>query len=119
MNLVILIGNIGQDVELTSFENGGQIARTTLATNESYTNREGQKVDVTEWHNLDVSNKLADVFQKHVKKGDKIRVSGKLKTQSYDKEGVKHYITKVLVNEVEFLTPKASQPTTAGDNEEN
>ena len=85
MNLVILIGNIGQDVELTSFENGGQIARTTLATNESYTNREGQMVDVTEWHNLEVSNKLADVFQKHVKKGDKIRVSGKLKTQSYDK----------------------------------
>lgn len=119
MNLVILIGNIGQDVEVTTFDNGGKIARTSLATNESYTNKEGQRVEATEWHQIEANNKLADIFHNHVKKGDKIRVSGKLKTQSYDKEGAKHYITKVLVNEVEFLTPKASQPTTAGDNEEN
>lgn len=120
MNLVILIGNIGQDVEITTFENGGRVARTSLATNESYIDKNGQKVEVTEWHNLEISGKLIDIFDAHVKKGDKIRVNGKLKTSSYEKENIKHFITKVRVFEVQFLSSKNStqQETISKSNDE-
>lgn len=97
MNKAILIGNVGKDPEIRSFDNGGKVAGFTLATSEKYTNKEGQKVENTEWHNVKVFGKVADVVEKYVTKGTKLMVEGQIKTRSYDKDGVKMYVTEIVV----------------------
>lgn len=108
LNKVILIGNVGGEVKIHRFDNNSLIGRLSIATSESYVSKEtGQRVEQTEWHNLVVRNKLAEIFEKHVKKGDKIYVEGKLKTRKYqDQSGQDKYTTEIIVNEFTFLNPK-------------
>lgn len=112
LNKVILIGNVGADVKVHRFDNNGVIASLPLATSESYISKDSnQRVEQTEWHNIVVRNKLAEVFEKYVKKGDKIYVEGKLKTRKWtDQNGMDRYTTEVIVNEFTFLTPKGNEP---------
>lgn len=110
LNKVILIGNVGDDVKIHEFDNQNKIGRFPLATSESYTAKEtGEKVTQTEWHNIVVRNKVAEIFEKYVKKGDKLYIEGKIKTRKYqDNSGQEKYFTEIIVNDFTFLTPKNS-----------
>lgn len=103
LNKVMLIGNVGKDPEVRSFENSKK-ATFTLATSESYKNKNGEKVTNTEWHNIVVWRGLADVAEKWVKKGTQLYVEGKITTRSYDdKDGQKKYITEILADNFVML----------------
>jgi single-strand DNA-binding protein len=105
------------------FEGGGSIGRFPLATNESYTNKNsGEKVTNTEWHNLVVRNKAAEICEKYLSKGDRIYVEGRIKTRKWTGEdGVDRYSTEINVNEFTFLTTKkdVSQETSSNSLSKN
>ena len=105
LNKVMLIGNLGDDIKMHHFEDGGCVGRFPLATNESYISKQtGEKVSNTEWHNVVVRNKAAEICNKYLKKGDKVYVEGKLKTRKWQAEdGQQRYSTEVHVNEFNFL----------------
>ena len=103
VNKATLIGNVGKDPEIINTDGGLKIAKLSLATSEKYNNKQGEKVSQTEWHNLTVFGKLSEVFEKYVKKGDKIYVEGKLKTDKYEKDGVTRYSTSIIVRELQML----------------
>ena len=103
-NSVQLVGNVGQDPEIKNLEGGKKVANFSIATNESYKNEKGEKVDQTEWHRVSAWGKTAEIIEKYVSKGKEIAIEGKLTHRSYDdKDGVKRYITEVLANEVLLL----------------
>ena len=103
-NKVQLIGHVGQEPEIKTFEGGKKLANITLATNESYTNAKGEKVEQTEWHRLTAWGKTADLIESYVIKGKEIAIEGKLSHRSYDdKDGVKRYITEVVISELLLL----------------
>jgi single-strand DNA-binding protein len=103
-NTVQLIGNVGNDPEIKTFDGGRKLANLTIATNDSYKNDKGEKVEQTEWHKVVAWGKTAEIIEKYVKKGLQIAVEGKLTHRSYDdKNGEKRYITEVVLNEVLLL----------------
>ncbi|MCY2686264.1 single-stranded DNA-binding protein [Salinimicrobium sp. TH3] len=108
LNKVMLIGHTGDDVKMHYFEGGGSIGRFPLATNEVYTNKTtGQKVENTEWHNIVVRNKAAEICEKYLKKGDKVYIEGRIKTRKWqDDKGVERYSTEIQCTDFTFLTPK-------------
>ena len=123
LNKVMLIGHLGDDVKMHYFEGGGSIGRFPLATNESYTNKNsGEKVTNTEWHNIVVRNKAAEICEKYLSKGDRIYVEGRIKTRKWTGEdGVDRYSTEINVNEFTFLTTKkdVSQETSSNSLSKN
>ena len=106
-NKVQLIGNLGNNPEIKSLDSGKKLAKLSIATNETYKNSKGEKVTDTQWHNLIAWGKTAEIIEKYLKKGSQVAVDGKLVNRNYtDKEGKKHYITEVQVNDVLILGPK-------------
>lgn len=106
-NRVTLIGNVGGDPEVKTFDSKARLAKFSLATNETYQNSKGEKVSETQWHNIVAWNSLAGLIEKHVNKGSFIVLEGKLVNRSYtDKEGDKRYITEVIASSLNFLGPK-------------
>lgn len=105
VNKVILLGNLGIDPEVKTFDDGNKIIRLSLATNETYKNRNGDKVSSTEWHNVIVRRQgLADVVEKYLKKGNQIYVEGRIKTRKWqDKEGNNRYTTEILMDNMTML----------------
>lgn len=103
MNRVTLIGRIGQDPEIITTDNG-KIAKFSLATDESYKDKNGNKVEQTEWHSIIVFGKQAEVVEKYFKKGGQMCVEGKIKTDSWEKDGEKKYKTNVILQSFEFLS---------------
>lgn len=109
VNKVILVGNLGKDPEVRHLENGRAVANFSLATSESYKNKQGEKVTQTEWHNVVLWTPLAELAEKYLKKGNQVYIEGKITTRSYeDKEGVQKYITEVVGREMTFLGTKPS-----------
>ena len=108
LNKVMLIGHTGDDVKMHYFEGGGAIGRFPLATNETYTNRTtNERVTNTEWHNIVVRNKAAEVCEKYLKKGDKVFIEGRIKTRKWqDDQGNDRYTIEIQCTEFTFLTPK-------------
>ena len=108
LNKAMLIGHLGDDVKMHYFEGGNSIGRFPIATNDSYTNRQtGEKVSTTEWHNVVVRNKLAEICEKYLSKGDKVYVEGRIKTRQWEgQDGNKRYATEIHVNDMTFLTTK-------------
>lgn len=103
-NTVQLIGNVGNDPEIKTFDGGKKVANITIATNEVYYKENGDKVEQTEWHKVVAWGKTADIIEKYVTKGLQIGIEGKLTHRSYDdKNGEKRYITEVVANEVLLL----------------
>ncbi|WP_291103436.1 MULTISPECIES: single-stranded DNA-binding protein [unclassified Flavobacterium] len=103
-NKVQLIGNVGNDPEIKNLDGGKKVANLTIATNESYKNDKGEKVEQTEWHKVVAWGKTAEIIEKYVTKGLQIAIEGKLTHRSYDdKNGEKRYITEVVVNDVLLL----------------
>lgn len=115
LNKVMLIGHTGDDVKMHYFEGGGSIGRFPLATNESYTNRTtGERVTNTEWHNIVVRNKAAEICEKYLKKGDRVYIEGRIKTRKWqDDQGNDRYQTEIHCTEFTFLTPK-DEPQSSG-----
>ena len=112
MNKHLLIGHIGNDPEMVNLENGNKIAKFSLATNETYKNKAGEKVSETDWHNVVVFGKQAEIVEKYFKKGSKMLIEGRSKTRSWETEGVKKYATDVIMNSFEFLDTKATGQAT-------
>lgn len=108
LNKVMLIGHLGDEVKVHYFEGGGCVGRFPLATNETYTNRQtGEKVTNTDWHNIVVRNKAAEICEKYLGKGDKVYVEGRLKNRQWQGEdGNTRYTTEVHVQDFTFLTNK-------------
>ena len=108
LNKVILIGHLGDDVKIHNFEGGGCIGRFPLATNETYLNKQtNEKVTNTEWHNIVVRNKAAEICEKYLSKGDKVYVEGRIKTRKWqDDKGVDRYSTEINCQEFTFLNTK-------------
>jgi single-strand DNA-binding protein len=103
-NKVQLIGNVGNDPEIKTFDGGKKVVNFTLATNESYKNDKGEKVEQTEWHKVVAWGKTAEIIEKYVTKGKEIAIEGKLTHRSYDdKNGEKRYITEVVANDLLLL----------------
>lgn len=107
VNRVNLIGVLGKDPETTQFESGKKRTTFSIATHEYYKNDSGDKVDITDWHNIVVWGKLAEFAQEYLSKGKKVAIEGKISTRSYeDKEGEKKYITEIQAGDVLILSPK-------------
>src|SRR5690606_35819663 len=108
VNKVILVGNLGKDPEVRTLENGRKVANFSLATSEAYKDKSGERVERTEWHNIVFWGPIAEVIERYVKKGSKIYVEGKLRTRSYEQEGVKKYITEIDGQNMTMLDSKGS-----------
>ncbi len=104
-NKVQLIGNVGNDPEIKTLENGKKLAHLTIATNDHYKNEKGEKVQQTEWHRVTAWGKTAEIIENYVVKGKEVAVEGKLTHRSYeDKNGEKRYVTEVVINEILLLS---------------
>ena len=108
-NSVRLVGNLGMDPEVRSFDNNRKLARLSIATTDSYKNDKGEKITDTQWHRLvfwDAKSKLAEEY---LKKGDEVAIEGKISNRSYvDKDGIKRYTNEIIVNEFLKITGKIS-----------
>ena len=103
-NKVQLIGNVGSNPEVKTLENEKKLAKFSLATNESYTNSKGEKVQQTTWHNLVAYGPIVNVIEKHVEKGKQLAVEGKLNYRDYqDKDGQQKSITEIIIDEIVLL----------------
>lgn len=119
MNKAILAGNITQDPKITTTEQGTVIANTSIATNEYYKDKHGERQQTTEFHNIVAFGKTAELFEKHIKKGQKLLVEGKIKTHAWeDKEGAKRYKTEIVVEKVEFMGAGKKDGETASEGAE-
>jgi len=106
-NRVTLIGNLGADPEIKVTQSEKKVAKISLATSETFKNDKGERVTETQWHNLVMWGKLADLSEKYLEKGKEIAVEGKLITRHYiDKDNIKRYVTEVIVNEMLLLSQK-------------
>jgi single-strand DNA-binding protein len=108
-NLVILIGRVGGDPVIKTFDNGDKIASLSLATTErGYKTKDGREVpERTEWHNIQFFRGLATVVEMYVKKGALLYIEGKIKTRNWEKDGVKHYVTEIIADEMKMLGSKS------------
>lgn len=113
VNKVILIGNLGKDPEVRYLEGGTAVATFSLATSETYKNRNGELTSTTDWHNIVVWRKLAEITEKYLKKGNKVYVEGKLKTRSWqDQDGNTKYTTEVVADNLTMLGGRKEDATT-------
>jgi single-strand DNA-binding protein len=113
INKVILVGNVGKDPEVHYVEEGLAVARFPLATSErGYKTRDGRQIpDRTEWHNIVVWRRLAEVVEKFVRKGTQLYIEGKIRTNSFeDKDGIKRYRTEIIVDVLQLLGSRDSNP---------
>lgn len=107
INKVILIGHLGKDPETKTMSNGEKVSNVTLATSENWKDKNGQKNEKTEWHNLVFYRRLAEIAGEYLQKGSQIYIEGKLQTRKWQtKEGQDRYTTEIIVNELQMLSGK-------------
>ncbi len=107
-NKVTLIGNLGAAAELKTFDGNKKLARVSIATNETYRNKQGEKISETTWHNVIAWGPLAERLAQYAKKGEEIAIEGKLINNNYtDKDGIKRYTTEIQMTEMLLLGGKA------------
>jgi len=117
LNKVQVIGCLGKDPEVSYLPNGNAVANLSLATDESYNDKQtGQKVEQTEWHRITVYGKLAEIVQQYLKKGARVYFEGKLKTREWEKDGIKRYTTEIIASDMVMLDSKdqGQQPQQQG-----
>lgn len=118
VNKVILIGNAGKDPEIRHLENGTAVCTLPIATSETYTNKNGEKVTNTEWHNVVLWRGLAEIAAKYVKKGSQIYIEGRIKSRTYDdKDGNKKYITEIVGDSMQLLGRKPDDGGSSASNQ--
>jgi single-strand DNA-binding protein len=109
MNRVTLIGLVGDDPDIRVTEGGRDVVNFSMATSELWRDKEsGERKEATEWHQCCAFGMIAKIISENVKKGDRLCIEGKLRTNTYEKEGQKHYSTKVMAHEIIFLSPKGN-----------
>ncbi len=107
VNKVILVGNLGADPDMRYTPSGQGVCELRVATNESWTDKNGQRQDRTEWHRVVIWGKRAEICSKYLSKGRQVYIEGRIQTRNYDdKEGNKRYITEIIANDVQFLGGK-------------
>lgn len=112
VNKVILIGNLGKDPEVRYLDNGVAVANFSLATTESYKNKEGERVSQTEWHNIVLWRGLAEIAEKFLKKGSAVYIEGKIRSRKWeDKEGNTRYTTEILADNMTMLGKREDYTT--------
>jgi single-strand DNA-binding protein len=113
LNKVLLIGNLGSDPEVRTLPSGGKVATFNIATTESYKNKDGEKVENTEWHRIDLWEGLAGIAEQYLKKGDSVYIEGRIRTEKYtDAKGVEKFSFKIRGNSMQML----SRPNRDGEN---
>ena len=117
VNKIFLLGNVGQEPQVKTFDNGDQVANFSLATSDQWTDKSGEKREETVWHNCVCYRQLAKIASDYVKKGSKVFVEGRIKTRSWEKEGVKQYRTDVEVLKLLVLDKRgeAVEPASSSD----
>ena len=131
VNKVILLGNLGRDPEVRYLPSGSAVANFSIATSEAYKDKNGNRVEQTEWHNVEVWDAQAKLVEQYLKKGSKVYVEGKIKTDTWEDNGQKRSAVKIRVNTIQFLDAKggggeggqsyssaptaSSRPVSAGD----
>ena len=106
-NSVRLVGNLGMDPEVKTFDTNKKLARLSIATNDSYKNDKGERITDTQWHNLVFWGAQAKLAEDLLKKGDEVAIEGKISNRSYvDKDGIKRYTNEIIVNEFFKITGK-------------
>ena len=114
LNKVMLIGHLGKDPEIQHLEQGVTLAKFSIATSEAYTDKDGQKVTQTEWHNIVIWRNLAEIAEQFLKKGSLIYLEGKIRTRSWeDKEGNKRYSTEIVADNFTMLDKKGDADSIA------
>ncbi len=109
VNKVILVGRLGKDPEVRNLESGVAVANFTMATSESYRDKTtGERREITDWHNVVLWRGLAEVAQKYLHKGDLVYIEGKLKTRSWEKDGITRYTTEVVADNMTMLSTRGS-----------
>lgn len=109
VNKVILVGRLGKDPEVRNLENGATVANFTMATSETYKDKTtGDRKEITEWHNIVLWRGLADVAARYLHKGDMVYIEGKLRTRSWEKEGVTRYTTEIVGDQMTMLSTKGA-----------
>jgi len=120
VNKVILVGNVGVDVTTATAQAGTKVAKFSLATSEKRKDSTGALNEQTEWHNVVMFNKLAELAEKYVKKGDKLYIEGKIQTNKYEKNGETKFFTSIIANQMNFLggakKTEPSKPAAPVDN---
>jgi single-strand DNA-binding protein len=110
VNKVILVGNCGGDPETRYLPSGGAVANVTLATSETWKDKNtGQNQEKTEWHRVVFFNRLAEIVNEYVKKGSKLYIEGRLQTRSWEQDGIKRYATEIVANEMQMLDSRGGQ----------
>jgi len=116
INKVILIGRLGKDPEMRFTQSKQAVANFSLATNESWKDKGGQKQEKTEWHNVVLWARLAELASEYLHKGSQVYIEGRLQTRSWDdKDGIKHYTTEIIGQNMQFLDGKKNQGNGNGD----
>lgn len=110
VNKVILIGHLGADPEVRYTANGTAMARFNLATTEVYTDKDGNRQELTEWHRIVAWRKLAEFCGQYLAKGRMVYIEGRLRTRSWEKEGTKRYTTEIEARELQILSPIGERP---------
>lgn len=116
VNKVILIGNLGKDPEVKYLESKVPVAKFPIATNETWKDRNGEKKEHTEWHNVVLWRGLAEISEKYLQKGDRVYIEGRLRTRSWDdKDGNKRYTTDVIADNMTMLTERKDSSQESND----
>ena len=118
VNKVILLGNLGKDPEVRHLDSGVTVANFSLATTESYTNKQGERVNQTEWHNIVLWRGLADIADKYLKKGNSVYIEGKISNRKWeDKEGNTRYTTDIIADKMTMLGTKQVDTTSSSSDQ--
>lgn len=116
LNKVLLIGNLGADPEVRTLQSGDKVANIRLATSETYKNKNGERVEDTEWHRVELWGRLAEIVEQYVKKGDSLYVEGRIRTEKYtDSNNVEKYSTKIRANNIQMLSRNSNKSEMANE----
>lgn len=118
VNKAILVGRLGKDPDVRHLESGAAVANFPIATSETYKDKNGNKVEQTEWHNIVLWRGLAEIAEKYLQKGKMVYIEGKLRTRSWEKDGVTRYTTEVVGDQMTMLDSKGSDNQSSGGSNE-
>lgn len=119
LNEVKLIGRVGKDVDLRHIDDERKVAKVVIATNKTFKKQDGEKETKTDWHEVEFWNKKAQLCADYVKKGMKVYVSGELRNDTYEKDGVKHFRNKIVGSEIMFLSDRTQSATNSNNGQAN
>lgn len=115
INKVILVGNVGKNPEIKHLDSETAVANFSLATSENYTNKSGEKVETTEWHNIVCWRRLATLAENYIRKGSQVYIEGRIRTRSYEQDGIKKYITEINADTIQLLGKKGESNQVEGN----